>query len=140
MQQWALQGYELQPRLMGMSLTLQVFIHKIKFWTNWKFDLMMAYTNSHCSYFNSSSVDHVCAKCHGIKYSNISLQSTSVNQLVYIFVYCNYPIMIVIIIIITCTPAHIILFWYFFPFSGLHAECVSVLPHRHPDDVFSQYV
>ncbi len=55
--------HKVQLRLMGMSLVLQVFGHKPKYWTNTKCDLVVALhdkSGGHQSLQASSSVDHEC--------------------------------------------------------------------------------
>ncbi len=57
---------------MGMSLVLQVFGHKPKYWTHYGFDLLMALdeeTEDHQSFYNSSWGMHECL--HQISWQSI---------------------------------------------------------------------
>ena len=76
--------HKVQHRLMWLSSVLQVFWHKLKYFTNLNFDLMMA-QGDHQSYNNSSWRD-MSAKCHGNPSDScllyFSRKTTNVNLMV----------------------------------------------------------
>ncbi len=81
--------YECNLKLMGMSVVLQVFGHKPKYWTHEHVDLMMApdeKSEDHQIYYSSSWGEHECqTKFHGNTSSScwdVSLKTINVNHMV----------------------------------------------------------